>query len=325
MVNDSLNYLTYTKNEGNFITLSKIILDDQSEYQTIRIAESSLFGKILFLDSILQITENDEAIYHEMMIHPAIASIRGKPKNALILGGGDGCALREILKHDSIKKAILVDIDEKVINICKEYFSDINHCSLENDKVEVRICDAIKYVKEAEKKQFDLVIIDLVDATGEGRYFGSEEFLRHCSELLNNSGVLVTHGNFAIDYPYSCRLYKNLRKIFKHVGMNISHLPSFGQNWAFIAASDEQDPAETDPEKVKEEMLSIRFKYYIPEINKSYMRLPPIYQKIVDDFDERSYSKERKKEVHVFGNVKIQNLFPPVSTLPTLILCLKTI
>jgi spermidine synthase len=299
-------YITYTKNEGNFIKITDFLINEKSEFQDIKIAESPLFGRILFLDNILQITEYDEAIYHEMMVHPAAACSGGKLKRALILGGGDGCALREILKYPDIEEAVMVDIDSKVINVCKKHFSDINKSSFDSDKARIKIGDAAEYVKSAKPESFDLLVMDLIDATGPGRYFGSVEFLRMCKKLIRKEGVLVTHGNFASDYPYSCRLYRNLKKIFRYIGMNVTHMPSFGQGWAFIAASDWHDPKDVPQENINKKTRGMQFRHYIPGISNSYMRLSPIKQDIVENFDEENYSDSQKKEITVFGRLIIE-------------------
>jgi len=227
---EDLNYLTYTCNQGNFIRVSKILLEEQTKYQKLALATSPLFGKLLFLDDVLQITQWDEAIYHETMVHPAAVAVRGPVKKALILGGGDGCALRELLKHKSIEEAVMVDIDGRVVDLAKEHLKDVNMGSLEDSRANLIIGDAIAYVKHGIKtnNRFDLLIMDLVDATGEGSYFGSSEFFSMCKQLLFPGGVLVTHGSFLADFPYVCGLYHTLEKLFKYVRMNVVAMPSFG-------------------------------------------------------------------------------------------------
>ncbi|HID72520.1 TPA: methyltransferase domain-containing protein [Candidatus Micrarchaeota archaeon] len=297
---DELNYLTFTRHRGNFISISEILLEKRTKYQKMVLGKSYLFGRCLFLDDILQISEMDEPIYHEMLVHPGAVSSEGPLKNALILGGGDGCAMRELLKHKSLEKAVMVDIDADVVQVAREKLKDINKGSLDDSRTEVIIGDATEYVNNSSDNKFDLVILDLVDATGEMKFFGSEEFLSKCASLLAPGGVLVTHGSYLFDFPYVCGMYGTLKKVFRYVRMNISWMPSFGQCWGFLVCSNSRDPASIPLDEVKSKTEGMELLCYMPKHHASFLTLSPFDLRIVENYDEGNYSKEQMQETSKF-------------------------
>ncbi len=306
MAREDLNYLTFTPNQGNFIRISELLMEKRTKYQKLALAQSPLFGKCLFLDDVLQISEMDELIYHEMLVHPGAVSSEGPLKKALILGGGDGCAMRELLKHKSLAKAVMVDIDGEVVQLAREHLKDINKGSLDDSRAEIIVGDAVEYVKNA-GNDFDLVVLDLVDAVGEAKFFGSEEFLSECASLLAPGGILVTHGSYLFDFPYACGLYVTLKKVFKHVRMNVSWMPSFGQCWAFLVCSNSRDPVSIPADEVKSKTDGLELYHYMPGHHASYLTLTPFNRGIVDNYDELNYSKDQMQETCRFtGKIEKQ-------------------
>lgn len=172
-----------------------------SDYQKVEIFENDALGKVLVLDNIVQITERDEFIYQEMMAHVPIMS-HSNPKKVLIIGGGDGGILREVIKHDNIEKAVMVEIDQVVIDACIEYMPSINNSgSIYNDpKAQLEVRDAFNYVQETDEK-FDVVIIDSTDPIGPGEKLFSEKFYSALEKILNPGAIVVTQGGVPLFQP----------------------------------------------------------------------------------------------------------------------------
>ena len=148
-----------------------LIYSDKSDFQKIEIYDTYAYGKVLCLDGLIMCTENDEQVYHEMMVHIPML-LHNCPKKVLIVGGGDGGSLREVLKHPSIEKVIMVEIDLKVIEASKKHFPALSK-EFDNPKLDLLIHDAIKYVEDCPDSSFDVVLIDNSDPVGP-----SEEFLQ---------------------------------------------------------------------------------------------------------------------------------------------------
>ncbi len=212
----------------------------KSQWQEIRIGKSEAFGKVLVLDGQVQIAERDEHLYHELLVYPGMALTRAK--KVLILGGGDGCAAREVLKHPYLERVVLVDIDKDVVEMSKEYFKDVNKGSLEHPKLDVVIGDAKEYIKNTDEK-FDLVISDVTDPDVIDIYFYSEEFYKDVKRVLTEGGVFVTQGGAAtIEEPTVKKVAEEVSKVFKNVVYAATpHVGSFFSPWGIVIASDYKD------------------------------------------------------------------------------------
>ena len=146
---------------GFWIRASKLIASAESEFQKIELFSTPKFGKVLRIDNYFMTSEKDEFFYHENMVHPAMLS-HPNPKKILIIGGGDGGAAKEYLRHPSVEKIIIAEIDSVVIDFCKEHLSKVHGDSFSNSKVEVKICDGKKFIEES-SDQFDIILLDLTD------------------------------------------------------------------------------------------------------------------------------------------------------------------
>jgi spermidine synthase len=183
------------KDENQALSLrftGEVFFDVQSPFQRVRILESYKYGKMLALDDMVMTTIDDEFHYHEMISHPAIFT-HGNVKNVLVIGGGDGGTIREILRHDSIEKVTMVEIDGEVINSCKEFLPEIA-AAFDHPKLELIVGDGIDYLKNAKKDFYDLIIVDGSDPVGPAEGLFSVEFYTNCYNSLNASGILVAQG-----------------------------------------------------------------------------------------------------------------------------------
>ncbi|RMD54368.1 MAG: polyamine aminopropyltransferase, partial [Nitrospirae bacterium] len=159
---------------------------EHSKYQEILIVETVGFGRVLLLDGVIQTTEGDEFFYHEMLVHVPLFS-HPEPENLLVIGGGDGGAVREALKHSSIKRVVHVEIDEKVVEACKIYLPGLSY---DDERVELNIADGVDYVKKT-KETFDIVIIDSTDPVGPAKALFEYDFYKSLSSILSDRGVIA--------------------------------------------------------------------------------------------------------------------------------------
>ncbi|MCS7097992.1 MAG: hypothetical protein NZ922_03315 [Candidatus Methanomethyliaceae archaeon] len=230
---------------GKFLKLlfkvSKIYALKKSQYQEIVLAEIEGFGKALILDKFIQSTEKDEHIYHELLVHPAM-TLHPNPRRILIIGGGEGATLREVLKHNTVEEAIMVDIDSVVVEFSKKYLGIIHQESFNDKRAKVIIMDGKDYVEQASNESFDVIIMDLTDpyAGDVAKPLYSSEFFMKLKRVLKRNGVLATQAGssyfYSEEYNY---VLNNIKKVFKNISEYWFWLPSFGLNVNFIVASDE--------------------------------------------------------------------------------------
>lgn len=247
----------------------KSVFLKQSRFQRIEFGENPKYGRCLILDGAIQLAEFDEFIYHEFLVQPAMHIKKGE--SVLILGGGDGCAVREVLKHRNVKRIVLVDIDGEVVNACRNYLERINEDALKNARVHIIIGDAKKYVDEADEK-FDIVISDITDPDVVGEYFYSKVFVNKCRRLLNKNGVFVTQaGPLSYGEPTAKKVYENIEMVFGNtVVYGTPHIGSFNSTWGFVIGSDALDVSRIRGEsECRCRMFSPRLYAAMVEVGKS--------------------------------------------------------
>ncbi|SFT73472.1 spermidine synthase [Lishizhenia tianjinensis] len=183
------------KDENQALSLKytgEVFHDVQSPFQRVRILESPKYGKLLTLDDMFMTTENDEFHYHEMISHPAMMA-HGNVKNVLVIGGGDGGTVREILKHEGVEKVTMVEIDGEVIEACKKHLPSIA-AAFDDPRLELIVGDGIEYVKQAAAGAYDLLVVDGSDPVGPAEGLFSVEFYQNCYNALNENGILIAQG-----------------------------------------------------------------------------------------------------------------------------------
>ena len=167
---------------------SRILFRSQTDLQDLAIFENPYFGRILVLDGAIQTTTRDEACYHEMLVHVPVFA-HGNAKNVLIVGGGDGGALRDVLKHRSVERATMVEIDGSVVEMCREYLPSLSDGAFDDPRAEVVIADGVRYVRETDRR-FDVIIVDSTDPVGPAVPLFSDDFYRDCRAALTDDGIV---------------------------------------------------------------------------------------------------------------------------------------
>lgn len=220
--------------EGFGIAIEKDndLFSDKSNFQTVDVFHSRAFGNVLTLDGLMMVTERDEFFYHEMITHIPMLT-HSNPQNILIVGGGDGGTVRELLKHESVVHIDMVEIDGMVIDASKKFFPTVAG-ELNNPKVSVLVQDAIDFIKDKENI-YDVVLIDSTDPIGPGEGLFNTDFYNNVQRALKKGGIVVpqTEGPFAQSENMR-KTYKLLRKVFKNVAPYTGPMPTYpGGYWSW--------------------------------------------------------------------------------------------
>jgi spermidine synthase (EC 2.5.1.16)/spermine synthase (EC 2.5.1.22) len=220
--------------------VNTVLAASRSPYQEIVFAEIDGFGRSLLLDKYIQSTERDEHFYHELLVQPAML-LHPNPEKVLILGGGEGATLREVLKHSTVKEAVMVDIDSIVVELSKKYLEHMHQGSFHDPRARVIIMDGKEYVKNAPSSYFDVVIMDLTDPYGSdiAKPLYSPEFFSEIKRVMKSDGVIATQAGSSYFFPEEYKYVLNsVSENFKHVAEYWFWVPSFGLNVNFIVGSD---------------------------------------------------------------------------------------
>lgn len=167
----------------------EILLDEQTDYQHIQVIDTDFFGKVLLLDGVIQLTEFDNAGYHEMITHVPLLAC-DNPRQVLIIGGGDGGTLQQVLRYPSLDQVTVCELDVRVVEVCRQYFPDFGHPFGDN-RTQLVIQDAFEYLKEGNRK-FDVIIADTTDPIGKAERLFTTEFYKLMAAALADRGVIVT-------------------------------------------------------------------------------------------------------------------------------------
>lgn len=257
------------------IKIKKKIYSGKSAYQKIEVFDTFLFGKMLVLDGIIQLSQIDEFIYHEMLVHPAMFCHQ-KPKKVLIIGGGDGGALKEVLKHP-IQEVYLVDIDKKVIEISQKYLPFVSKGAFKDKRVRILIEDGIKFVRKY-KNFFDIIILDSTDPSGPSLNLFHYKFYQDIFKALTKNGVLIIQSGCVFEqFTHLKSIYNKLKKLFSWVEIQKACVPCLqcSNEYSFTLAlkSASQKPSYKNI-KQRSKKLNLDLKYYNPEIHFASTVLP---------------------------------------------------
>lgn len=258
---------------GIAIKVKEVLFSDQSPFQKVEIIDTdSALGKILTLDDLMMTTEGDEYFYHEMISH--IPMMHHKcPKSVLVIGGGDGGTVREVLKHNTVEKVVLCEIDGMVIDACKKYLPTIAG-KLDDPRVEVLVEDAIEYIKDKEN-EFDIVLIDSTDPMGPGEGLFTEEFYTNVRRSLKKGGIVAAQSESpVVNKEEIKKMYTLLKKVFPITSTFTSPIPTYpGGYWAWAFCSEEVEPLSYIAEERCEEITKT-CKIYNKEYHQARFALP---------------------------------------------------
>ena len=264
--------------EGSYaqhFKIDRILCDEVTKFQQIMIFETPFFGRVLALDGIIQTTERDEFSYHEMLAHVPIMD-HGNVKNVLIIGGGDGGVLREVLKHEKIESVTLVEIDEKVIELCKLYLPRINSGAFDNLRVNILIENGFDFIS-TNHNLFDLIIVDSTDPSPSSKLLFSKEFFESCRACLAPKGILVNQNGVPFLQSDQFKNASNIiQRIFVYPSFYFVAVPTYIGGYMALGHFSDSNYHSIDIDKLigRFEQTSLDTCYYNPDIHKSAFAAP---------------------------------------------------
>ncbi|NLB17357.1 MAG: polyamine aminopropyltransferase [Syntrophomonadaceae bacterium] len=265
---------------GLTIKIKKLLYSGESPFQRIDIIDTYEFGKMLVLYGSIMITEKDEFVYHEMLGHVPLYT-HPDPRQVLVIGGGDGGTIREVLKHPEVERATLVEIDEMVVQKCQEYFPDVAG-QLSNPRARVLFEDGERYLATTSEK-FDVILCDAADPIGPAEVLFQKEFHQMAYDCLNEDGIFVTQSESPFFHQRTLKnMYQNLSKIFPIVKVYWAYIPTYPSAiWSFTLCSKKYDPiADFDLNRYLKSNPETN--YYNEGIHKAAFVLPNFIKKLLD-------------------------------------------
>jgi spermidine synthase len=239
--------------EGHMHAIVRTIVSAQTKFQHVEILETRSYGKCLVLDGRIQSSQADEFVYHEALVHAGMLAAARPPQSALIIGGGEGATLREVLKYPSIRRAVMVDIDGEVVDLCKRHLPEMHQGAFEDPRTEVRIEDARAYLEQTQD-QFDYICIDLVEPLEEGPacLLFTREFYRLVHDRLTPEGAMTMQGGMTKigEINFFSAIHRTLRQVFPVVAGYQTFVSCFGTPWGFMLAGKRVNAATLSPAEV---------------------------------------------------------------------------
>ncbi|WP_020618501.1 polyamine aminopropyltransferase [Paenibacillus daejeonensis] len=263
-----------TETYGITAKIKETYVHEKTEFQELAMIETEEFGTMLVLDGMVMTTDKDEFVYHEMVAHPALYT-HPNPRHVLVVGGGDGGVIREVLKHPEVEKAVLVEIDGKVIEYSKKYLPNIAG-GLDDPRVEVIVNDGFMHIHD-HKNTYDVIMVDSTEPVGPAVNLFTKGFYQGIYESLKEDGIFVAQTDnpwFKADLIES--VYRDVKEVFPVVRVYCANVPTYPSGlWTFTMGSKKHDPLEVDESSIPD----IDTKYYSPRLHKGAFALP----KLVED------------------------------------------
>lgn len=232
-------YLASEVGELSCVEVKEILAQGKSKFQDYAVLDTVPFGRILVLDGVIQSADFDEWMYHESFVIPALCSVK-KPRKVLVLGGGEGSMLREVLRHPSVEKAIMVDIDEEVVGVCKEHLPQQHAGAFDDPRSTVIYDDARAWLEAQTDLNYDVILVDLTEPLDEGPSF--KLFTKEFYELIKNSlapgGVMALQaGSIRLGFSWAyAKVIHTLDHVFDHTIPYATWITSFAEQWGFCVA-----------------------------------------------------------------------------------------
>ncbi len=264
----------HSDNVGITMKTTKTLFSGKSKYQQLDIVETLEFGRMMLLDGLVMVTERDEFIYHDMIVHPALFT-HPSPKKVLVIGGGDGGSIREIMKHPEVELAVLCEIDglviEKSIELLPSMASEIDG---HNPRVKLHVDDGLAYIRE-HQNEFDVILVDSTDPIGPAVGLFEEKFYRLVFSALREDGIMIAQSESPFYHAEIQKsMYQNLRAVFPIVEMYQAFIPTYPSGfWSFAFASKKYHPVnDFDHDRASQRNFATR--YYNEDLHRGAFMLP---------------------------------------------------
>ncbi|CCG07835.1 polyamine aminopropyltransferase [Pararhodospirillum photometricum] len=256
---------------------SRVLYREKTDLQDLVILENPTFGRVMLLDGVTQLTERDEFVYHEMMAHVPLIG-HGAARRVLIIGGGDGGTLREVLRHPGVEQATMVEIDRSVVDRGLEYMPSVSAGAFDDPRTHLLIADGIRFVAETTER-FDVILVDSTDPTGPAAGLFTPEFYADCKRCLTEGGILVVQAGVPFLQPDELpRVQANLRQSFASVGAYVLAAPTYVGGFMTLGwASDDASRAVPAPEVITARVQAAgltQTRYYTDNVHAAAFALP---------------------------------------------------
>ncbi len=272
----------HTKNAKFSIRVNRQLVSLQSEFQRLDVFESPDFGRFLTLDGYMMLTEKDEFIYHEMIVHVPLA-VHPNPERVLVIGAGDGGVVRELTRYDSVRCIDLVEIDREVVRVCKEYLP-FTASKLDDPRVNICYQDGLKFIRGC-RDDYDIVIVDSTDPFGPGEGLFTKEFYGNCYKALKADGIMVNQHEspfYENDAIAMQRAHKRIVESFPISKVYQAHIPTYPSgHWLFGFASKKYHPVK-DMDAARWNALNLETKYYNSELHVGSFALPNYVEELLE-------------------------------------------
>lgn len=270
-------YNTY----GQSFIVDEVLFESKTEHQHLIIFNNEQFGHVMALDGVIQTTEKDEFIYHEMLTHVPLFA-HGNAKRVLIIGGGDGGILREVLRHPEVEHVTMVEIDAAVVDMCKQYFPKHSDGAFDDPRVNLVIADGVDFIvnnaKSENGEKFDVIISDSTDPEGPGEVLFTSRFYEGCKNSLNEGGILATQNGVSFMQIDEVKTtFNRFKGIFSDRWFYVTAVPTYvGGNMTLSWGSDDASLRQHSIETIRERFSKANFstRYYNPELHVASFALP---------------------------------------------------
>jgi spermidine synthase len=257
--------------------VTEVLLNTKTDFQSLQVLDTKNLGKVMVLDDCVMITQKDEFVYHEMIAHIPVC-YHESPKTVVVIGGGDGGTVRELVKHKEIEKVILCEIDAGVIDAAKKFFPEVA-CGLEDPRVEVRVGDGIAYMKTLEN-EVDIVLVDSTDPVGPGEGLFTKEFYQSVKRALKSDGIMTAQSESPwLEKEFLLKIKNNIAAGFDHIKPYIGSVPTYPMGlWSWTMASNVNlDSSRFNKERFSK--VSENLQYLTTGMASNAFELPPFYRK----------------------------------------------
>ena len=262
------------------LKIDEVLHEERSPFQEIAVYQSTFFGRILVLDGLVMLTERDEFVYHEMLTHVPLTTLEN-PRSVLVIGGGDLGCVREILKHESIERVVLCEIDRRVTEVCGVFFPWVAP-TLEDPRLETVFDDGVAYIQK-HPSSFDLVIVDSTDPVGVAVGLFLREFYGHVAAGLTPGGILAAQTESPHYSPQLvAKIYAELRAAFTEVEAYLGFIPTYPSGcWSWAWASNGRGRQDFF-DHARAERIARGCRYYTPQVQEAAFTLPAFARRAVE-------------------------------------------
>ena len=274
-------YFTEKSDPTIHFEVTEVLLNKQTDFQSLQILDTPSLGRVMVLDDCVMITQRDEFVYHEMISHIPVC-FHKNPKTVVVIGGGDGGTVRELVKHDCIEKIILCEIDGGVIDAAREFFPEVA-CGLDDPRVEIMVGDGIAYMKTL-SNEVDLVLVDSTDPVGPGEGLFTKEFYRSVKTALKEDGVMAAQSESPwLEKEFLQKIKNNIAAGFENIKPYTGSVPTYPMGlWSWTMASNKSlEPDEFNVERFKK--IESSLDYLTAKSVPLVFEIPPFYRKKLEN------------------------------------------